>query len=314
MDLRQLYYFLAVAETQNVSRAATRVWISQPALSRQLQLLEQELNVTLFERKARGVVLTEAGLLLQQRATAVLKDITSIKETLSAHAAEPVGTVTLGVPSALRSLLTARVACRFAELCPKALLRIHESTSRAIRDGVASGDTDVAIFSTEEPSHPFTAIPLVSESLVAIGAPTDDLSMSRPISVKRLCRSPLILTTYPNSLRQIVDRAVSKAGISCRVSMEVDMSALMIDLATQGLGYAVLPACAAIAPLSSGLISAAPIKDLDISWIAAHSKERALSIAGQALLRIITTEARRLALEGDWPTANLASNTAEVRP
>jgi len=307
MDLRQLYYFLAVAETQNVSRAATRVWISQPALSRQLQLLEQELNVTLFERKARGVALTEAGVLLQQRATVVLKDIESIKETLSARGAEPLGIVNLGVPSALRSLLTAKIACRFSELCPKALLRIHEGTSRGIRDGVASGDTDIAIFSTEEPSHPFTAVPLLSEQLVAIGGPSDDLSMDRPISVKRLCKNPLILTTYPNSLRQIVDRAAAKAGLAIDVSMEVDMSALMIDLATRGLGYAVLPACAAVLPVKSGLISAAPIRDLRISWVAAHSKERALSVAAQYLLKIITAEARSLVLDGDWPTANLAS-------
>src|SRR5690606_22302308 len=227
--------------------------------------------------------------------TTLLKDVASIKETFGARVVEPLGTVTLGVPSALRSLFTNKIAAQFAELCPKALLRIHESTSRGIRDSVAAGETDIAIFSTEEPSHPLTSLPLLSEALVAIGLPDDKLSMNKPISVRRLCLNPLILTTYPNSLRQIVDRAARSARVECKVSMEVEMSALMIDLAMQGLGYVVLPACAAVTPLKSGLIAAAPVAGLRISWVVAHSKERALSTAAQYLLKIITSEAMRLA-------------------
>ena len=91
MELRQLDYFLAVAETLNVSRAATRVFVSQPALSRQIRLLEEELGVSLFERTARGMTLTDAGVLLRQRATSVVKDVASIKEDVGAQGAEAFG-------------------------------------------------------------------------------------------------------------------------------------------------------------------------------------------------------------------------------
>ena len=310
MDLRQLHYFLAVAETLNVSRAATRVFISQPALSRQLQLLEEELGVTLFERKARGVSLTDAGVMLQQRAITVMKDVASMREDVGSQALEPVGTVTLGIPSALRHLLTARVAARFSLQFPKALLRIREGTSRDIRDRVASGETDIALFSTEEPSSPFECRPILSEQLVAIALPGVRLSMAHPMSVKNLCRSPLILTSYPNSLRTIVDRAAQDAGAEIKVSVEVDMSALMLDLVRQGLGYAVLPYCAVHVPLQAGLVSACPVRNLRISWIAAYSRERSLSTAAKHLMTILSSEAEQLVKTNQWPTATLTASPA----
>jgi len=313
MDLRQIYYFLAVAETQNLSRAATRVWISQPALSRQIQLLEEELGVSLFQRKARGMVLTEAGLLLQQRATTVMKDVTAMKEQVSAKALEPVGVVTLGIPTSLRSLLTNRVAAKFSLSFPKALLRIREGTSRDIRDSVAQDQTDVALFSSEEPSNPFECTPVLSEQLVAVALPEARLSMKRPISIQALCRNPLVLTSYPNSLRTIVDRAAAAEQVEVKVRVEVDMSPLMLDLVRQGLGFAVLPYCAVHELLKANLVSACPVKNLRIEWLIAHSRERALSTAASHLLAMLKAEAEQLTTTGQWPTAILADHTVTTR-
>ncbi|CAM3941297.1 LysR family transcriptional regulator [Bordetella muralis] len=303
MDLRQLQYFLAVAETLNVSRAATKVWISQPALSRQIQLLEDELQVSLFERKARGMALTEAGQMLRQRAFAVMKDITAIKEDMSSQALEPTGTVTIGVPSSLRGMLTKRMAARYASAFPKVLLRIHEGSSRDIRDSVASGKTDIAIFSTEEPFSQFHCTPLLTEKLLAIMPTNAGLSLDRPVDMRTLCRSPLILTSYPNSLRKLIEKAAAKAGVDIKVCMEVDMSALMLDLVAEGLGCAVLPYCAVHDLLRAKQISAAPVKGLTISWIVAYSRERTLSNAAQHLLTMVISQAQRLVEDGQWPTA-----------
>lgn len=305
MDLRQLHYFLAVAETQNVSRAATRVWISQPALSRQLQLLEKELGVRLFERKARGVTLTDAGEVLRRRAMNVMKDVSAMKEDVSAQATEPFGPVTLGIPSALRQFLTVPIAARFAQRYPNALLRIHEGTSRFIRDGVASGDTDVALFSTAEPSSPLDCVDLLTEQLFAVGRPEADLSMSRSINIAALCAHPLILTSYPNSLRTIVERAAAAAGCKVNACVEVDTSPLMLDLVGQGLGYAVLPYCAIHTPLKAKQLSACPVRGLTISWVAAFSRERTLSVAGSRLLEIIQLEVGQLIAGNQWPTAKV---------
>jgi LysR family nitrogen assimilation transcriptional regulator len=305
MDIRQLQYFLEVAHIGNVSRAATRVWISQPALSRQIQLLEEELGVQLLERKARGVLLTDAGKLLQRRASALMHDVTALREEVSAQATEPSGTVSFAAPSALRSLLTTDVAASFTRTFPKVRLTVHEGMSRGARDMVANGDADVAIFSTQEPVHPLKCEPLLSEQLVAIGRADAGLSMNAPVSVKELCRHPLILTAYPNSLRTIVDNAAAKAGTVAQPSVEVDTSALMLDLVARGLGYAVLPCCAAHGNLAAAQFSAAPVRGLRIAWVIATSRERVSSVAASRLVETTLAHAHQLVHSGHWPTAVL---------
>lgn len=307
MNLRQLHYFLEVAQTLNISRAATRVWISQPALSRQLQLLEEELGVTLFERKARGLALTQAGALMQRRAATLLKEVGDIKQEVSAHAEEATGTVGLGTASALRTLFTTRIAARFALEQPKVLLHIREGMSRSIRDQVAAGDIDVAVFSTEEPLKPLQCEPLLSEQLVAIGPPEAGLGLGKPIGMRELCRQPLILTSYPNSLRQIIDRAAAKAGAEVKVRLEVDMSPLMLDMVRRGLGYAVLPYCAVHEPLQAGLVSVGQVRGLRIRWVLAHSRERSLSLGARRLIDTVLGETRQMVATGQWPTAKLAT-------
>lgn len=307
MDLRQLNYFLEVARTGNVSRAATRVWISQPALSRQIQLLEEELGVALLERKARGVLLTEAGKLLQRRAATLLGDVAVLKEEVSAQSTEPSGNVAFAVPSALRSLLTADVAARFAQANPKVRLSVHEGMSRSARDMVANGVADVAIFSTQEPAQPLKCEPLLSEQLVAIGQAKDRLSMDKPLSIKELCRHPLILTSYPNSLRQILDKAAARAGAVAQPRVEVDTSSLMMDLVGRGMGLAILPACAVHGMFNTGLYSAAPVRGLRISWVVATSRERVASVATMRLVEATFELARQRVAESAWPTAVLPS-------
>lgn len=307
MNLRQLHYFLEVAQTLNISRAAARVWISQPALSRQLQLLEEEMGVQLFERKARGLLLTEAGALLQRRAAILLKEVGEIKQEVGARAEEATGVVGLGAASALRSLFTSRIAARYAQEQPKVLLRVREGTSRRVRDQIAAGEIDVAIFSTEEPRKPLQSELLLSEQLVAIGLPQTGLSVNKPISVRELCKNPLILTTYPNSLRQIIDRAAAKAGAEVKVRLEVNMSPLILDLVRRGIGYAVLPYCAAHELLDAGMVGVSPVRGLWIHWVVAHSRERSVSLASRRLIDTIFGEAQSMVSAGQWPMAKLPS-------
>src|SRR5690349_5012181 len=101
MDLRRLRYFLSVAEAAGLSGAAAKANISQPALSRQMQILEAELGVRLFERLPRGIRLTDAGVRLQQRATALLRQADELRGELRATALEPVGDVVFAVPPSL---------------------------------------------------------------------------------------------------------------------------------------------------------------------------------------------------------------------
>lgn len=306
MDLRQLHYFMEVASTLNMSRAADRVWISQPALSRQISLLEEELGVKLFERKARGVLLTHAGEIVKRRASVLLKEADELKEEISALTDEPAGLVRLAISSSLRTLLTKRVAASYNTQFPLATLNIKEGMSREMRDALELGEVDIAIFLMQEPSEQFICNPLLTEQIFAIGPTEAQMDLETPISVEELCSNPLILTAHPNSIRQIIERAASHAGVSViPARLEVHNSTLQLDLVRSGLGYALLPYCALDEALQEGSISASPVKDLSLTWIIATSRDHVMSVATRKLLIQLFVEAEELVKTGVWRTATL---------
>src|ERR1039458_2927554 len=124
MDIAQLEYFLHVANTLNITHAATRAHVSQPALSRQIRLLEQELGTKLFKRKARGVVLTETGQRLADRTRVLLASANRIKMEIMSSADEPVGVVRLAASNSLSALLTTRVVARYRQTYPEVSVRV----------------------------------------------------------------------------------------------------------------------------------------------------------------------------------------------
>lgn len=303
MDLRHLRQFLAVADTLNLSRAADRAHVSQPALSRTIKLLEDELGVTLFERRARGVRLSEAGELLRPRAVALIRDSQATREVLRAASAEPTGEVALGMTPSMRVLVTAPVVAAFHQRYPKVVVSVYEGTSRSMRDAVAGGRTDVSLMYAAEPLGALRATPLLSENLFLIGPSKAGLKLDKAVTVRSLAERQMIQTSYPNSMRQIVDKAMAKLGIESRPAVQADMVPLMLDLVRLGVGFTVLPYCAIHEPLQQGLVSASPIKGLRMTWVLATSQERATTSAARRLMETLRGHARELVRDGTWRTA-----------
>src|SRR5690606_26459050 len=157
-------------------------------------------------------------------AAVLIKSAGLLKEEIGAQMNEPTGNVVLSIPSSLRTLLTSRVASGYALRYPKALLKIREGMSRTVRDMVTTGEADLAVFSTQEPIISLDCQPSLSERLLAFAPAEAELPPHKPMSVKALCRSPLMLTACPNSLRQIIDRAAVAAGTTTHARIEVDSS------------------------------------------------------------------------------------------
>jgi len=303
MDLRRLRYFLSVAEAAGLSGAAAKANISQPALSRQMQILEAELGVSLFERLPRGIRLTDAGVRLQQRATALLRQADELRGELRATAQEPVGDVVFAVPPSLRHMLTVPAAAAFLESYRNVNLTILEGTSRAMREALAEGPADVGLFSRDEPLDPFEWRALLTEPLCLTGPISAKLRLERAVDIEKIADLPLILTPPPNSLRRLVDRALGGIGRVCRPVVQAENVSLMMDLIDRGLGYTILPYCAVEHLVRAGTVSAARIKKLEISWVVATSGERHVSTATRVFVDLITNEARRLVTTGEWKLA-----------
>lgn len=303
MDFRRLEYFLHIAQAENITHAAEKAAISQPALSRQMRLLEDELGVELFERHARGIVLTDAGRRLQSRAKALLRDLGSVKDELLAAANEPFGTLTIAVPPSLRPLLTARIVTQFKIAWPKVRIRVLEGMSVAMRDAIDQGRADVAIISSREPAEQLETEALLSENLVIFGAPEANLRMTQPVGITTLAEHDLILTPFPNALRRLVDDALAKVGLAREPQVEVELTQMMVDLVRNGIGYGILPYCAVHDLLQRQAVSAAPLKGLKITWVIATSKDRPRSVAMQKVIELIKHEADTLIRSGAWKTA-----------
>lgn len=307
MDLRQLQYFVHVANTLNITDAAMRAHISQPALSRQIKLLENELGKPLFQRKARGVVLTEAGKRLLDRTRALLENVSLMKSEIFAAADEPIGTVRMAASNSLSSLLTARVVARYRRTYPSVGVHVNENTSLTVRNTLVQGGADIAMLSDRESFNGLIKIPLATESLMLIAPPDGGLEISRPVSAESLTGHNLILTPFPNALRRAVDGILLQAGTVITPEIEVDTNSLMINLTKNGAGYCVLPYSGVHEMLLRGEVSAAPIKNVQWGWVIAISRERAMSTATRKMIDIVNGECRELIRSQVWKTAVLAS-------
>ena len=303
MDIRQLEYFIHVANTLNITHAATRAHVSQPALSRQIRLLEQELGTRLFQRKARGVMLTETGQRLADRTRGLLASISIVRSEIISSADKPFGTVRLAASNSLSSLLTARVVARYRETYPEVSVRVTENTSMIVRQTIATGGSDVALLSDRESFTSLIKIPLVTENLLLIAPRKAGLDLSRPVSARSLTGHNLILTPFPNGLRRAVDEILVRAGKVTEPKVEVDTNSLMTSLTRRGVGYCVLPYSGVYELLRDKQISAAPIRNVRWGWVTAVSRERAVSTATKKLIEIIVDEARLLIEDGTWKTA-----------
>jgi LysR family nitrogen assimilation transcriptional regulator len=306
MNVRQLQYFLQIAELRSFTRAANVLHIAQPALSRQIRALEEELGTALFHRFERGVTLTEAGLLLRERAATILFDLERLRDDIAARGADPRGEVSLGMPPSMREMITVPLATELRSRHPQVTLHLFEGISVFLNEQVRLGKMDCAVVSDLEPLAQVESEPLVSEQLYLLAPPGAALHVDQPVTLEKVSEQTLILTSRPNSLRLIVENALSAAQLPLRIAIDGNSTAAMIDLVAQGVGCSVLPYCAADAGLRQGRLSAAPIEGLRVSWTMIYSRERGLSPSGALIRGMVQELVRARVASGTWPNAALA--------
>lgn len=170
MDFDQLRYFLSVAEQQNFTRAAEKLGISQPALSRSIQKLEEELGQPVFERKTRAVALTEAGILLQSRAQQVLAILRDTKAEITDDGKS--GRVRLGAIPTIAPYFLPEVLRQFSSAFPKSVLVVQENTTDILLKNLTQGEIDLAVLALPVPARYLEVDELFEEELLLV-LPTD---------------------------------------------------------------------------------------------------------------------------------------------
>ncbi|MCK2126519.1 LysR family transcriptional regulator [Thauera aromatica] len=258
MDLKQLAYFVRVAELGSFTRASIALDIAQPALSRQVRLLEVELHQNLLVRNGRGVTLTEAGTVLLEHSRGVLHQIERLREELSRVRGALSGRVALGMPPSLSKRVAVPVTRAFRQRLPEAALSIIEGLSVTMQESLVSGRLDIALVYNATPSPDVDLIPLLDEALYLIQR-SDDPAAGEPITLEDLARQPLVIPSRPNSIRMLVETELGKLGLHPEITLEIDGVPTILDLVADGAGRAVLTRNAVLTAATPSLFATRPI-------------------------------------------------------
>lgn len=246
MDLKQIEYFVRVAELGSFTRAAAALDVAQPALSRQVRQLEVALRQNLLVRNGRGAVPTEAGKLLLEHGRGILHQVQRAREELGRVRGGLAGRVAVGLPPTIAKMMTVPLIHAFRKAMPDATLSISEGLSSAMTESLASGRLDIALIYNATRSPEIELTPLLGEDLflVQAGAGRASKPARKAVTLNELARLPLVIPSRPNAIRMQVESALAEAGLRPDIALEVDGVAAILELVADGAGSAVLSAAA----------------------------------------------------------------------
>lgn len=243
MDLKQLEYFVRVAELGSFTRAAQALSIAQPALSRQVRLLEVELRQNLLVRNGRGALPTEAGKLLLAHGRGILYQVERAHEELGRVRGSLAGRVAIGMPTSLARAITVPLTRAFRAELPDATISIGEGLSVAMQESLVAGRLDIAVLYNAQPSSETEITPLLEEDLVLVqlrrSDPAHELSMGTT-TLTEVAQLPLIIPSRPNAIRMQVESEMAAIGCRLKIALEIDGVSAILDLVADGAGSAVL--------------------------------------------------------------------------
>lgn len=257
MDLRELAYFVAVADAGGFSRAARQLGVAQPALSRQVRQLEVELRQNLLQRDGRGAVPTEAGKRLLAHARGILQQVARARAEVEDTKGEPVGHVAVALPPTLARLATRPLVVAFRQAFPRATISIAEGLSAAIHEWIAVGRADIGLLYSPPPSAAVDIRPLLDEDLALIGPRRG--GGGRSVRLRDLPAHPLIVPSRPNAIRALIETRLAALGLRPTVALEVDAVGAIVELVAEGLGAAVLSPRALLGEAVARTLRARPI-------------------------------------------------------
>ena len=240
MDLRQLDYFVHVAELGSFSRAALLLSVAQSALSHRVRQLEVELKQPLLYRNGRGVVPTEAGKRLLVHARGILMQVDRTREELAGMRGVPSGHVVVGLPPTFERLLTVPLVKNFRERFPSASLAMMEGLSAAVVEWVTTGRVDIGLVFNPAPSPAIEIRPLLEAPMFLVSAAGKKPARG-PVAVKELPDYPIIVPSRPNANRMRIEAQLAQFGLKPSIALECDGIESILDLVREGYGHAVLP-------------------------------------------------------------------------
>ena len=253
MDIKQLRYFVLVAETGGFTAASLALGIGQPAISKQIGLLEAEVGSQLFLRHGRGIVLTPAGRQLLEHARAVVERIENAKAEMSELSKTVAGEITCGLPASIGSTLTTPLLKRFLDSFPLVRLNVVEGLSGHLYEWLLRGDLDLAALYVPSVNTELFSELITSDEIYLVSA-ASHAPRPETIDFDQIAEYPLILTSRTHAMRKKIEIVAKQRNLDVQIRCQVDSIEAIKNLVMQGYGHALMPVSLIRKELREGLL------------------------------------------------------------
>ncbi|MGZ4523669.1 MAG: LysR family transcriptional regulator [Mycobacteriaceae bacterium] len=284
MELRQLEYFVAVAEEANFTRAAERVHISQSGVSAQIKQLERELRATLFDRSGRTATLTTAGTVALEHARATLASARAVRQAVDDVNGLIRGRLVVGMVTACTVTPLFDALAAFHLVHPGVEIALIEDNSDRLIERVRTGEMDLALVGTASTTPPgLDALTIITEGLVAAVPDSHPLARRSRTTLADVSAYPIVCLPEGTGIRTVFDRACTAKGVQPDIALQASAPDAVADLASRGLGVAILSE--SMAANYDGRLVAVAVEDIEIPVVLALIWSTTPSPALRELLR-----------------------------
>lgn len=301
MNLKQLKYFVQIAESGSLSEAARVLRIAQPSLSLQIKNLEDELETTLLMRHARGVTPTDLGSMLYDQARLILRETENAKEIIRSHSQNPVGSVSVGLPTSACRGLSLRLMKAVALKHPQISVNIVEAMSGGLAEWVQSGRLDVALLYNHRAFDHVAWTEMMAEDLMLIVPADSEYADYSQISFNDLADFELVLPGPTNVLRIVLESFAARVGVHLNVKIDCDSLQAIGQLVRSG-HCTIFPHFGMSEELSRGEFIAIKIVDPIPSWrLSVVVSERTVNYrTSDAVSTVLANEIKSMVDSGIW--------------
>jgi LysR family transcriptional regulator, nitrogen assimilation regulatory protein len=308
MDTHRLKYFLRIAEEGSMTRAATVLGIAQPALSRQVRLLEEDLGVTLFRRTRRGVELTEEGERLRASTAAPLRQLELAVQYAGSPMAHIERGLLLGMPPSTVAVLTAPLMASLSAAFPKVSFQVTVANTDQLVEGMLKGAIDLAVVNPVPDDRLFYRDLLV-EDLVAVGGPGSDLEPNCAVPFTELVERPLVLPVSQTGIGNTVENTALRMKVKVQSRFATDSLEVSKGLIESGLAYGIMPLSACGTEIEAARLRYAPISQPTLTHQLGVAATAQLELPREFAAKVgdmMREEAARLTKSGTWPAQFLS--------
>jgi LysR family nitrogen assimilation transcriptional regulator len=303
MELRQLRYFVAIVDHGSLSRAARVLHIVQPALTQQIQLLEDELGALLLHRSAQGMQATDAGKVFYEHAQAILKQVSDAKSAVTQSADKPSGTVALGIPQSVSGALALPLLTAVRAAYPDIVFQLTEELTGHLTEQLRSGRLNFAILFDDGQLSGFNTKPMVEEEMMYITrADSQFASKRKSISLEKVLQASLILPSVQHGVRPRIEAKVREAGLAIDKVVDITSIAILKSALMADMGATILPVSPFLAEIERGEMRACTISDIALSRtvVLCSSKNIPLTNAAMAIEKLVLDVTKKLCDGGLW--------------